>query len=137
MRKEAFPIQIYVVKRGDSLYQIANRYRTTVNEIVATNEIPNPNRLVVGQTIVIPIAGEFYEVRQGDTLASIGARFNISPAELARINRIQVSAILPVGLLLYIPLGQNGTLKQTLISNRGEKASAPLCSRRQERLRHT
>ncbi len=90
-------------KRGDSLYQIANRYRTTVNEIVATNEIPNPNRLVVGQTIVIPIAGEFYEVRQGDTLASIGARFNISPAELARINRIQVSAILPVGLLLYIP----------------------------------
>ena len=64
MRKEAFPIQIYVVKRGDTLYQIANRYRTTVNEIVATNEIPNPNRLVVGQTIVIPIAGEFYEVRQ-------------------------------------------------------------------------
>ncbi|MED1128413.1 glycoside hydrolase family 18 protein [Bacillus paralicheniformis] len=127
MRKEAFPIQIYVVKRGDSLYQIANRYRTTVNEIVATNEIPNPNRLVVGQTIVIPIAGEFYEVRQGDTLALIGARFNISPAELARINRIQVSAILPVGLLLYIPPRPKRNIEtNAYIEPRGESVSPAL-----------
>ncbi|MDA7028599.1 glycoside hydrolase family 18 protein [Bacillus sp. CLL-7-23] len=96
-------MQIYVVKRGDSLYTIANRYKTTVNEIIETNEIPNPNRLVVGQTIVIPIAGQFYEVKQGDTLTTIGRRFNISAAELARINRIQQTVPLRVGLLLYIP----------------------------------
>lgn len=127
MRKEAFSIQIYVVKRGDSLYTIANRYRTTVNEIVETNEIPNPNRLVVGQTIVIPIAGQFYEVRAGDTLASIAARFNMSAAELARINRMRPDAELPVGLLLYIPPGPKRNLEvNAYIEPRGNTVSAAL-----------
>ncbi|MCF7615675.1 glycoside hydrolase family 18 protein [Bacillus sonorensis] len=128
MRKEAFSIQIYVVRRGDTLYRIANRYRTTVNEIVETNDIPNPNRLVVGQTIVIPIAGQFYEVRAGDTLASIAGRFNMSAAELARINRIQPpDAVLPVGILLYIPPRPKRTIEtNAYIEPRGNRVSPAL-----------
>ncbi|MCY8252286.1 LysM domain-containing protein, partial [Bacillus inaquosorum] len=45
-----------MVKQGDTLSAIASQYRTTVSEITETNEIPNPDSLVVGQTIVIPIA---------------------------------------------------------------------------------
>lgn len=96
-------MQIYVVNQGDTLEQIALRYRTTTEAIIDTNEVPNPENLVVGQTIVLPIAGQFYEVQRGDTLTSIGRRFNLSAAELARINRIQLHAILPVNFLLYIP----------------------------------
>ncbi|MGE6632418.1 glycosyl hydrolase family 18 protein [Bacillus sp. NPDC077027] len=103
MTKGAFIIQIYVVKRGDTLSEIALRFKTTVNEIVKTNEIQRPDRLVVGQTIVIPIRGQFYEVKQNDTLYLIGRRFNIPVQELARINRIQPEASLPVRFMLYIP----------------------------------
>ncbi|MBU8909269.1 LysM peptidoglycan-binding domain-containing protein, partial [Desertibacillus haloalkaliphilus] len=53
-------IQIYVVKRGDTLNEIAMRFKTTANEIIRTNDIETPNQLVVGQTIVIPIRGQFY-----------------------------------------------------------------------------
>jgi spore germination protein len=45
---------IYVVKQGDSLYKIARDYNTTVATIVALNETPNPDVLVVGQTLVLP-----------------------------------------------------------------------------------
>ncbi|WP_353854089.1 glycoside hydrolase family 18 protein [Bacillus sp. Bos-x628] len=96
-------IQIYVVKRGDTLSEIALRFKTTVNEIIRTNDIQTPNQLVVGQTIVIPIRGQFYEVKQNDTLYTIGRRFQISVEELARVNRIQSGAILPIRFLLYIP----------------------------------
>lgn len=91
------------MKQGDTIEQIALRYRTTPEAIIQTNEVPNPDKLVVGQTIVIPIAGQFYEVQRGDSLTTIGRRFNISAAELAQINRIQLHAILPVNFLLYIP----------------------------------
>jgi len=96
-------MQIYVIQPGDSLTAIARAYGSTVNDIVEANEIPNPNQLVVGQTVVIPIIGSFYWVQQGDSLYSIASRFRTTYQELARINRIPVNQPLQVGLRLYIP----------------------------------
>jgi LysM repeat protein len=46
---------VYVVKKGDTLYAIAVRNKTTVEAIVAVNPtITNPNFLKVGQRILIP-----------------------------------------------------------------------------------
>lgn len=42
---------IYVVKRGDTLWGIAMRYGTTVNRLVALNRIPNRNLIYPGQVI--------------------------------------------------------------------------------------
>lgn len=44
---------IHVVKPGDSIYTIARTYGVTPESIIRNNEIQNPNRLVVGQTVVI------------------------------------------------------------------------------------
>ena len=96
-------MQIHVVQAGQSLFQIAPMYNSTVSAIVSANEIPNPNRLVVGQTLVIPIIGSFYWVQPGDSLFSIGQKFGISYQELARINGISTTQPLQVGLRLYIP----------------------------------
>ncbi len=52
-------MQIHIVTRGQSLNGIAQAYNTTAAEIIRTNEIQNPNQLVVGQAIVIPIRGRF------------------------------------------------------------------------------
>lgn len=96
-------MQIHVVQQNQSLFGIAQTYGTTVNEIVRANELPNPNRLVVGQALVIPIVGSFYWVQPGDSLWSIGRRFNISYQQLASVNRIPVDRPLTVGTRLYIP----------------------------------
>lgn len=99
-------MQIHVIQRNESLTSIANLYHTTVHDIVEANELPNPNNLVVGQSIVIPIIGSFYTVKAGDTLLSIAQKFGVSPQQIATANRIQVNQPLRPGLRLYIPPGK-------------------------------
>ncbi|MBC2581678.1 glycoside hydrolase family 18 protein [Clostridium sp. DJ247] len=96
-------MQIHVVQPGQSIFGIAQAYNSTVSSIVGANEVPNPNQLVVGQTLVIPILGSYYWVQPGDSLYSIARRFGISYQTLAQINRISVTQPLQIGLRLYIP----------------------------------
>ena len=99
-------MQIHVIRRNESLTSIARAYHTTVNDIIEANELPNPNDLVIGQSIVIPIIGRFYFVQPGDSLFSIARKVGVPYQELAKINRINVNQPLNVGFRLYIPQGQ-------------------------------
>jgi spore germination protein len=96
-------MQIHVIQVNESLTTIARTYHTTVQDIVEANELPNPNNLVTGQSIVIPIIGHFYFVQPGDSLHSIGRKVGVPYQELATINRINVNQPLNAGLRLYIP----------------------------------
>ena len=44
----------YTVRPGDTLYNIARRYYTTVNAIVTANPGINPNMITVGQRLIVP-----------------------------------------------------------------------------------
>jgi spore germination protein len=99
-------MQIHVVQRNESLTTIARLYHTTVQDITEANELPNPNNLIEGQAMVIPIVGHFYTVRAGDTLFSIAQKFGVSSQEIAKANRIQENQPLRPGLRLYIPPGK-------------------------------
>jgi len=46
----------YTVASGDTLFRIAVRFNTTVAELMALNNLPNPNVIQVGQTLIIPAA---------------------------------------------------------------------------------
>ena len=96
-------MQIYVVNRGDSVWGIADTFGTTPDVIARANELPDPNRLVVGQALVIPIDGSYYFARQGDSLFSIANRFGMTYFELANINNISTTRPLLIGKRLYIP----------------------------------
>lgn len=96
-------MQIHVVQPGQSLFGIAGAYNTTVNDIVEANDIPDPDNLAVGQTVIIPIVGRFYWVLPGDNLWAIGQRFGISYQLIAQVNQIPTNQPLQVGLRLYIP----------------------------------
>ncbi|MGM0847350.1 MAG: LysM peptidoglycan-binding domain-containing protein [Bacillota bacterium] len=96
-------MQIHVVQPGQSLFGIAQTYNSSVEDIVEANDLPNPDNLVAGQTLVIPIVGLFYFVQPGDSLWAISRRFGISYQELAQINGISVNQPLQVGFRLYIP----------------------------------
>ena len=45
----------YVVQAGDTLGNIAGRYGVSLEELVAANQLPNPNLLDVGQILTIPV----------------------------------------------------------------------------------
>ncbi|WP_428910298.1 LysM peptidoglycan-binding domain-containing protein [Niallia sp. Krafla_26] len=96
-------MQIHVVRQNQTLSSIAQAYGTSTTDLIEANEIPNPNQLVIGQTLVIPIVGSFYWVQPGDSLWSIANRFQTTYQELAAINQIPVTQPLTIGTRLYIP----------------------------------
>lgn len=96
-------MQIHVVQPNQSLYGIAQAYGSSVSDIIEANELPNPNNLVIGQTLVIPIIGQFYWVQSGDSLYSISRKFGLSFQQLAAVNGISVNQPLQIGFRLYIP----------------------------------
>jgi len=99
-------VQIHVVSKGQSVFDIASTYGTTVQAIIDANELETPNQLVVGQALVIPIMGHFYYVQPGDSLYTIAREFGLSTQELAQINNISIDRPLDVGFRLYIPAPQ-------------------------------
>jgi len=96
-------MQIHVVQANQTLTGIAQAYGTTAANIEEANDLPNPNKLVIGQALVIPIVGRFYWVQPGDSLWSISRKFGISNQQLASVNRLSPNSPLTVGYRLYIP----------------------------------
>lgn len=47
---------VYTVRPGDTLSEIALRYGVTIEALMAANDLRNPNRIVVGQDLIIPEA---------------------------------------------------------------------------------
>lgn len=52
-KKNRPSITIYIVQRDDTLWDIAKRYNTTVDEILSANENINPNNMMPGEKIII------------------------------------------------------------------------------------
>ncbi|MFH1085812.1 MAG: LysM peptidoglycan-binding domain-containing protein, partial [Chloroflexota bacterium] len=50
----AAPLRTHAVRRGESLASIAQRYGVETQELIRANGLANPNRIVVGQVLVIP-----------------------------------------------------------------------------------
>ncbi len=95
----------YTVQNGDSLWKIANRFGTTINQLKAANNLTNDN-LKVGQILVIPNTtntGETtYTVKNGDSLWKIANQFGITINELKNANGL-TGDNLSIGQVLTIP----------------------------------
>ena len=94
---------IHVVQQGESLWQIANYYRVTIADIVNINQLPNPNRLIIGQSLVIPTEDVFHIVNPGETIWSIARNYGTTVQVIAQANQITNPANIYPGLTLYIP----------------------------------
>ncbi|MNO33264.1 Spore germination protein YaaH [compost metagenome] len=120
-------MQIHVVQAGQSLYGIAEAYGVKADEISEANQLSAPGRLVVGQTLVIPITGMYYWVQPGDSLYSIARRFGTGISDLAASNQLSLNQPLQIGLRLYIPPGPKRNAEiNAYIEPRGEEVSQSL-----------
>ncbi len=77
---------IYIVQPGDTMLSIADKFGVSATRLILENGIPNPNDLVIGQTIVITFPKETYVVKEGDTLSEIALDHGISIMQLYRNN---------------------------------------------------
>jgi membrane-bound lytic murein transglycosylase D len=114
----ASPPARYEVRSGDSLWRIANRYKVSVANLAAWNEIDHDALLKPGQVlslradpilaasdVIRPAEREtHYRVRAGDTLARIARQFGVTVADIANWNGISVEDLIHPGQqLLLVP----------------------------------
>lgn len=115
---------IYTVRPGDTLSQIASRYRVDARAIIYSSGLQSAT-LRPGQELRIPLVEETndeirlppgvraYVVRSGDTVESIARRFDLTILGLVSANPgLQSLDRLDVGSTLYIPTGEPGLLLQ-------------------------
>lgn len=114
----------YVVKSGDSLYSIAQKFNTTVDELIEFNNL-STTKLSIGQKLFIPQPGVvppvevpdekylIYKVQSGDSLYTIAKKYNTTIDEIMRINNLK-SSLLSIGQELKIPVSPDTTPPDTV-----------------------
>ena len=103
----------HIVRRGESLGKIAQRYNTTVAALQRLNGIKNAALIPVGKKLRISAdsSGEAkaryvkHRVRRGQTLGSIARRYGTKVSILKRLNGVKNVKRLQIGQVLRIPAG--------------------------------
>lgn len=91
---------IYIVKKGDTLYKIANMYGTTVDNLKALNNLKS-NNLSIGQKLIVPSKNKIYIVQKGDSLWSIARKYDTTVDSIKRNNNLTTN-VLQIGQKLKI-----------------------------------
>lgn len=94
---------IHVIQRGETLWSIARNYGVNISQIIAANELPDPNRLLIGQSLVIPSSFRQHTVRPGETLWQIAQRYGVMIGAIIQLNQINNPSLIYPGMKLFIP----------------------------------
>jgi LysM repeat protein len=102
----------YIIKEGDTLYKLAQNFSTTISALIGANPNIDPNNLIVGDNLCIPLQAEFpscpeenyYRIKARDTLYKIATKFNISVDDLQEANPKLNPDNLNLGEIICIPV---------------------------------
>lgn len=110
---------VYTVKSGDSLWSIAKKFNTTVDDLKKANNLTS-NSLSIGQKLVIPgqkesTSNNVYTVQKGDSLYSIARKYNVDVNALKQANNLS-NNLLSIGQVLIIPTGTEDYILYKVVS---------------------
>ena len=101
----------HTVKRGDSLWKLANKYDVRLEDLITVNSKNNNSLLKTNEVLLIPLVGpdeavfipyQVHIVSEGDTLWSLGEKYNLRPQDIAANNQIAINSVLKIGMNLNI-----------------------------------
>jgi len=100
----------YIVKNGDTLFNISQKYNVRWDSIAQINSLAEPYLLHAGLSLKIPqattskVPGKIYTIATGDTLVSIAKQFNITVDDIIAVNpNLQKSDLITVGQVIKLP----------------------------------
>lgn len=94
----------HTVVRGETLSGIASHYGTTVNELVKVNNIKNPNLIVTGQKLKIPVKNQpkYHKVVSGDTVIKLAKKYGSTVEQIVAWNKLKDPNLIIVGQRLRV-----------------------------------
>lgn len=124
----------HVVKSGETVSGIAQKYDTTITQIVKLNKLANANRIYVGQKLVVKAgtnsavakpatsttkavaksttAAMTYTVKSGDTLSGIAAKSGTTVSALAKLNNIKNPGLIYTGQLIKLSVATSSPVQK-------------------------
>lgn len=101
-QEEVLKVSSYVVKPGDTLWDIAKRFGVTLDTIVSANDLGYVDMLKIGQVIKVPnVSGVFHKVARGETIEGIAKSYKVDVEQIKKYNP-NLNGI-KVGALVFIP----------------------------------
>ena len=95
--------RIHIVKEGESIEKLANRYSIAANTIRWANDLDDGDTIFPGdELIILPVDGVLHTVDSGETLSRIAELYEVPSAEIIERNNLQSEFIL-AGQDLIIP----------------------------------
>lgn len=104
----AASVQQHLVQKGETLSEIAQKYKVPLKSIIQANSIKSAHRIQIGKTLRIPgngfgLSEILYQVKPGDTLIGIARLHNIEWKVLQKVNGISSPRSLQIGTEIRIP----------------------------------
>ncbi|MEN9389999.1 MAG: hypothetical protein RLZZ283_99 [Candidatus Parcubacteria bacterium] len=104
--KDSTQISIYVVRKDDTLSEIAKMYDVTPNTILWANDLNSAKQIKPGQTLVIlPVTGIQHTVKKGETVAALAKKYKGEVDDILDYNNLATESALKVGETILIPYG--------------------------------
>lgn len=101
----------HTVQKDDTLYSIAKKYNTTVNNLKSLNNLTT-NSINIGQQLKIPQTTNTYTVKKNDTLYKIATQNNTTVQKLKDLNNLTTNT-LTIGQVLTLPSTEIITIPTT------------------------
>jgi membrane-bound lytic murein transglycosylase D len=101
----------YKIRRGDTLSEIAERFRISLTTLKRTNPSVRANRIKVGQVIYIPGTGgspdavkrpDVHIVRRGDSIWNIARRYGLTVTQVLNLNGLKNGSVIKPGQVLKL-----------------------------------
>ncbi|MGI9642138.1 MAG: LysM peptidoglycan-binding domain-containing protein [Acidimicrobiia bacterium] len=113
----------HTIAPGEALSTIASTYDVSVDQLMAVNELGDPDFIVAGRTLTVP-GGEtatdslpsVHSVEPGDTLWAISARYGVPLGALARQNQIGGDAVIFPGQSIELPRAADPDLTDPIVA---------------------
>ncbi len=97
-------IKEYVIKEGDTLSSIAEKFNISVNTILWSNEISKSSTLAPEEKLtILPVDGVMHLVKRGETISGIAAKYNIASDEISSFNDLEDESEIYKGDILILP----------------------------------
>ena len=96
----------YLIKEGDRIDYLANKFNTTIDKLMEINNIYDYRLFKAGREINVPSDNYYfttYTVNSGDSLYQIARRYNINPTLLAALNGLNMDDYIYPNQKIIIP----------------------------------